>query len=177
MLRKKKTNKQHKIRHNQIVQKQVQRQAAETACNVRYYPAVREQVGKRGDIGRKASKKVMQFCGQIAKNRAAGARAEAAAVQEISQQYPVYAEQVTMRVDTAPGQQTRVRADIVAQTATGDFKIFEVKASSTAPYTRNQRQAYPKIFDNGATIVTQSAIDKFGTADIPPGTDGFRIEP
>ena len=121
---------------------------------------------------------VTQCCGfsQLDINKANGQRAENLAWQEISLLYPNIEKQVTVEVNTG-SRTVRIRVDIVAQKGDGSFVLYEVKASSTAPLTKNQRGGYHEIFTHGATIISPDAIDKFGTNIIPPGTDGFRVEP
>ncbi|MDE5778317.1 MAG: hypothetical protein K2I10_07450, partial [Lachnospiraceae bacterium] len=121
---------------------------------------------------------VTQFCGfrQLDINKAMGRSVEDLAWAQISPHFPRAAKQVAMNVNVG-GTTVKIIVDIVGQKADGSFILYEVKASSTASFTNNQQTAYPQISTNGATIISNHAIQIFGTNIIPPGTDGFRVEP
>lgn len=154
------------IKNNQLLQKNTKPHAAINSNDIRICYISSQ------------SKNITQCCGfsQLAINKEAGKQAENLAWEEIRTNYPKAEQQVTVAVDT--GSSTiRIRVDIIAQKDDGSFVLYEVKASSTAPLTKNQRSGYDKIFEHGATIITPRAIHTFNTNIIPPGTDGYRIEP
>ncbi len=127
---------------------------------------------------RKQSNKTIQCCGfrQIDINKAVGASVEDLAWEQIRPLYPKAARQVHVDTNVA-GHTVRIIVDIMVQDNAGNFILYEVKASRSAPLTHNQQLAYPNINQNGATIISRHAIRLFGTNVIPPGVDGYRIEP
>lgn len=127
---------------------------------------------------------VLQMCGdqqekkqaQLARNQQVGAAAENEANRILARRHVRYERQVTLAVESDEGKNINVRADAIGQDEDGNFVIYEIKASMTAPLTSNQKKAYPLIYEKGARIISPRVRTIFGTDTIPPGTDGFRVD-
>jgi hypothetical protein len=63
----------------------------------------------------------------------------------------------------------KTRADAVGRNrTTGEIAISEMKASSTAPLTPNQRVVYPELETHGGTVVGKGKAPYVGGTQIPP---------
>jgi hypothetical protein len=75
--------------------------------------------------------------------------------------------QITIKSNGPSG--LKARADAVGRVrATGEIAISEMKASSTAPLTPNQRVVYPELETHGGTVVGKGKAPYVGGTQIPP---------
>lgn len=65
----------------------------------------------------------------------------------------------------------RTRLDAIGFDADGKIVIHEFKSSALAPLTKNQKIAFPEIYDSGATVVGKGKGTFTGGYLIPAGTD------
>jgi hypothetical protein len=73
--------------------------------------------------------------------------------------------QITIKTDSG----VKTRVDFVGKDkATGNINLTEAKSSSTAPLTKNQKNAYPEIEKNGGIIVGKGKEPYTGGTQIPP---------
>ena len=107
-------------------------------------------------------------------NRANGRAFERQEFAKFSSKYNNAVEQITIK--TPSGVKTRV--DAIGFDADGNIIIHEYKSSLTAPLTKNQKAAFPEIFESGATVVGKGKGSIFvGGFQIPPGTKVTIIRP
>ncbi len=98
---------------------------------------------------------------QLRQNYADGEKAELAQYELEMKEHPNTKRQVTIRAYDENGNlsKKRTRVDLL-----NDKGVIEVKASTTAPLTNNQKELYPQIAKYGGKVVGK----KYGTYDIEP---------
>ena len=98
---------------------------------------------------------------QLRQNYADGEKAELAQYNLEMKEHPNTKRQVTIRAYGENGNlsKNRTRVDLF-----NDKGVIEVKASKTAPLTKNQKELYPQIAKYGGKVVGK----KYGTYDIEP---------
>ena len=83
--------------------------------------------------------------------------------------------QTQITIETPSG--TRTKVDGIAQTKNGKIIIEESKSSLTAPLTKNQKVAFPEIFESGGVVKGAGKGLFKGGFQIPPGTKVTVIRP
>lgn len=102
---------------------------------------------------------------QIKQNKANGEVYEKKVMANMSKTHSDVTQQITVK--TQSGAKTRL--DIVGTNKkTGKTEIVEVKASQTAPLTKNQKKAFPEIEQSGAKVVGKGKKPFTGGTHIPP---------
>jgi hypothetical protein len=102
--------------------------------------------------------------GQLEENKAKGAAYEEKVYADFADEMNESAQQVTVK--TKKG--TKTRLDMIGRNSEGNIVCVECKASETAPLTRNQKQGFPEIEENGAVIVGKGKPSFPGGTEIPP---------
>ncbi|MBR1374606.1 MAG: hypothetical protein IJ566_00800 [Cardiobacteriaceae bacterium] len=80
--------------------------------------------------------------------------------------------QITVKTESG----IKTKLDIVGKDTSGNTAYIECKSSETAPLTKNQAKAFPKIKKSGATVVGKGKPSFEGGTRIPP-TDVKIIRP
>ena len=127
-----------------------------------------EVTSKTGKITKGGSKADI-----LAQNRAKGRAFEQQEFAKFKSQNINAVKQITVK--TSSGVRTRV--DAIGLDANGNVVINEYKSSLTAPLTENQKNAFPEIFESGATVVGKGKGIFSGGYKIPPGTKVMIIRP
>lgn len=120
-----------------------------------------------GGVGTSTKKTTLE------QNRIRGREFEKKKFAEFSSKYDNAVEQVTIK--TKSGVKTRV--DAIGLDKKGRVVIQEFKSSQTAPLTKNQKIAFPEIFESGGTVVGKGKGVFTGGYNIPKGTRVRIIRP
>jgi hypothetical protein len=114
-------------------------------------PSNKDKVGKDGLTSPERIKKNSEK-GESYANEQSG---------DLKKTQPNLQREITVKTESG----VKTRLDCVGKCAeTGDVKLTEIKSSSTAPLTSNQKAAHPEIEKSGATVVGK------GKGDFPGGT-------
>jgi hypothetical protein len=105
----------------------------------------------------------------IQANKAAGDAWEAEVLENVLPQTQVNIQpQITVRSNGPSG--LRVRLDAVGESIeSGQAAMSDMKASATAPLTRNQKIVYPELEVYGGTVVGKGKFPYVGGTQLPPG--------
>jgi hypothetical protein len=109
----------------------------------------------------------------LTQNRAQGRAYEQERFSEFSQNTMQAQEQITVKTPSS----VRTRLDAIGFDVDGKIVIHEFISSALAPLTKNQKIAFPEIFDSGATVVGKGKGTFAGGYSIPVGTDVKIIRP
>ena len=109
----------------------------------------------------------------LAQNCAQGRAYKQKSFIEFNQNFTHSQEQITVKTQSS----VKTRLDAIGFDADGKIVIHEFKSSIFAPLTRNQKFAFPEIFDNGATVLGKGKGIFTGGYSIPAGTDVKVIRP
>ncbi len=109
----------------------------------------------------------------LANNRVKGALFENQEFTKFSNKYNNAAEQITIKTPSG----TKTRVDAIGLDETGNVAINEFKSSATAPLTKNQKIAFPEIFNSGGTVVGKGKGVFTGGYKISVGTETKIIRP
>jgi RHS repeat-associated protein len=96
----------------------------------------------------------------ILENAKLGKAFEQQAVNAVKKQETGVVEQLTVKTQSG----VKTRLDTAGKDASGNVSLTDAKGSATAPFTKNQKKAYPEIQQSGATVVGK------GRPGFPPGT-------
>lgn len=110
---------------------------------------------------------------RVTQNRIQGREFEIERFSEFSAKYDEAVEQIAIK--TPSGVKTRV--DAIGINSDGEIVIQEFKSSSSAPLTRNQKVAFPEIFESGGIVVGKGKGIFTGGFEIPKGTSIEIIRP
>lgn len=98
-------------------------------------------------------------------NKAKGQAYENKVIQEMNQTHSKVKQQITVKTESG----TKTRLDVVGtNNKTGKIELVEVKSSTTAPLTQNQKKAFPEIEKTGGTVVGKGKEPYTGGTHIPP---------
>jgi len=88
-------------------------------------------------------------------NKAIGNAYEAEQLAEFSKRFSEVGKQITIKTDGG----IKTRLDILTRDSFGRIGCIECKSSLSAPLTKNQRLAFPKIKESGGMIVGKGSQD------------------
>ena len=109
----------------------------------------------------------------LAQNRAKGRAFEQQEFAKFSSQNNKAVEQITVKTPSG----VRTRVDAIGLDTKGNVVINEFKSSLKAPLTKNQKIAFPEIFESGATVAGKGKGIFTGGYKISPGTEVKIIRP
>lgn len=118
-------------------------------------------------------KKATSHREQMEINRKTGAEYDDKCYNTFKKQYTDSQRQIT--IETSNG--TRTRVDQIGLDKNGNVVIHEIKASGTAPLTKNQAMAFPEIFESGGVVKGAGKGIFSNGFVIPPGTKVTIIRP
>ena len=102
---------------------------------------------------------------QLNQNRIQGEKFENEVLKKLSKTQTNVTKQITVK--TISG--VKIRLDIIGEdSVTWKIKISEAKSSAKAPFTTNQKLAFPEISKYGATVVGKGKIPFIGGTQITP---------
>jgi RHS repeat-associated protein len=102
---------------------------------------------------------------QLSNNVKQGAKFEKTVEKGLSKTDIDIAKQITVKTESG----TKTRLDFVSKNKkTGQTNLTEAKSSQNAPLTANQKQAFPEIAKEGATVVGKGKGQFPGGTKIPP---------
>lgn len=85
----------------------------------------------------------------LAENRANGKAFESEQIDVIKKKWGIAVEQITIRTNSG----TKTRVDTMGIDKQGNIRMAEFKSSATAPLTKNQKIAFPEIYNSGGVVV------------------------
>ena len=109
----------------------------------------------------------------LADNRKAGKVFEQQEFAKFSSVNSNAVEQITIKTNSG----VRTRVDAIGIDSDGNVVISEFKSSATAPFTNNQKIAFPEIYESGGVVVGKGKGIFTGGYQIPAGTQVNVVRP
>ncbi len=130
-------------------------------------------VNSTDDVANVADDVINSTDDTLANNRANGKEFANKSFENFNSKYKNAVEEVTVKTPSG----VKTRFDAMGLDSKGKVVVNEFKSSATAPLTKNQKLAFPEIYEKGATVVGKGKGIFTGGYQVPPGTKVEIIRP